>query len=119
MLYDFREKSVSLSLSFLSSSCYQMVLKSDMILIYGDKNVHYGQWHYKNITKAELEWILFSTFKYRRIQKLKLLQTSKFIPTVFSAISYLHFISCYFLHSHKHKCTWKVNTPNLYCTTVE
>lgn len=40
MLYDFRGKSASLSLSFLSSSCYQMVLKSDMILIYGDKNVH-------------------------------------------------------------------------------
>lgn len=40
MLYDFREKSLSPSLSFLSSSCYQMVLKSDMILIYGGKNVH-------------------------------------------------------------------------------
>lgn len=40
MLCDFREKSVSLSLSFFSSSCYQMVLKSDMILIHGDKNVH-------------------------------------------------------------------------------
>lgn len=40
MLCDSREKSASLSLSFFSSSCYQMVLKSDMILIYGDKNVH-------------------------------------------------------------------------------
>lgn len=40
MLYDFREKSLSPSPSFLSSSCYQMVLKSDMILIYGGKNVH-------------------------------------------------------------------------------
>lgn len=39
MLYDFREKIDSLSLFSLSSSCYQMVLKSDMILIYGD-NVH-------------------------------------------------------------------------------